>query len=235
MTELPPAESQAACASEGDDRGWARPLYARQIAVLGELAEAGLEVALAIRDQVKTAAAGGEDATSTAMAYARAARAVRLTLLLQSNLIKQLQDWDRHTAYLASQAVAEADERREDLLDEHKARTVRIVERVARRACDDAEHVERLVGEAAERLDQDDLYGEVLTRPVSELVAAICQDLGLDPDWPRLAREAWAREEISSGAAGSPLMALAARELDPPPPSRATASPLGRPPDRLRA
>ena len=76
MTELPPAESQAACASEGDDRGWARPLYARQIAVLGELAEAGLEVALAIRDQVKTAAAGGEDATSTAMAYARAARAV---------------------------------------------------------------------------------------------------------------------------------------------------------------
>ena len=215
----------------------ARALIAAQLAVLSRLTEIGMALAeeAGRRGTASPDPDGRGERGDPCLMVSRAARAVRLTLLLQSNLIKQLQDWDRHTAYLASQAVAEADERREDLLDEHKARTVRIVERVARRACDDAEHVERLVGEAAERLDQDDLYGEVLTRPVSELVAAICQDLGLDPDWPRLAREAWAREEISSGAAGSPLMALAARELDPPPPSRATASPLGRPPDRLRA
>ena len=199
--------------------------------MLGQLAEAGLEVALAIKDQVKTVADGGEDATAIAMAYARAARAVRLTLLLQSNLIKQLQDWDRQTAYLASRAIAKAEGLQEDLADQRKTQTVRIVERIAEREHDDAEQVERLVGEAAERLDQEDIYGDVLSRPVSELVAMICEDLGLDPDWRHLAREAWAREEIIIGPAGSPLRTLTDRDLAPPGASRPHPSPLGRPPD----
>jgi hypothetical protein len=117
------------------------------------------------------------------------------------------------------------------LADQRKARTVRIVERIARRDCDDAEDIERRVGEAAGRLDQDDIYGDVLSRPISELIAMICKDLGLDPDWPQLAREAWAREEISGGAAGSPLMALTVRDLEAPGAGRAGPCPLGRPPD----
>jgi hypothetical protein len=84
---------------------------------------------------------------------------------------------------------------------------VRIVERVATSQHEDTDKVERLVQEAAERLDQDDIY-KMLDRPVSEVVALICKDLGLDPDWPRLAQEAWAREEMASGAAGWPLAGL---------------------------
>jgi hypothetical protein len=62
------------------------------------------------------------------------------------------------------------------------------------------------VGEAKERLDNDDIYGLVATRPIGELVAMICEDLGLDPDWDHLAAEAWARAEIASGAEGSPFL-----------------------------
>jgi hypothetical protein len=67
--------------------------------------------------------------------------------------------------------------------------------------------------EASERLDRDDVYGDLLARPVSELVALICRDLGLDPDWPVLADEAWAREEMADGAPGWPLAGLG----NPPP------------------
>ncbi|MDB5459102.1 MAG: hypothetical protein JWO72_843, partial [Caulobacteraceae bacterium] len=71
-------------------------------------------------------------------------------------------------------------------------------------------------------LDDEDLYGDVLARPFSEVVADICRDLGLDPDWSRLAQEPWARAEIDSGQAGGPLAALPAggAEARPPPPYR---------------
>ena len=60
--------------------------------------------------------------------------------------------------------------------------------------------------EARERLDNDDIYGLVATRPLGELVAMICDDLGLQPDWNHLAAEAWAQAEIESGAQGSPFV-----------------------------
>ena len=67
---------------------------------------------------------------------------------------------------------------------------MRIVERVAGCERDDLDEVEPLVEETPERLDQDDLNGDTLSRPVSELVAMICKGPGLSPAWPRLAEEA---------------------------------------------
>ncbi|MDE2292759.1 MAG: hypothetical protein KGL53_11815, partial [Elusimicrobia bacterium] len=61
-------------------------------------------------------------------------------------------------------------------------------------------------GEVRERLDNDDIYGLVAARPVGELVAMICQDLGLEPNWEHLAAEAWAQAEIESRAKGSPFV-----------------------------
>ena len=121
-----------------------------------------------------------------------------MTLLLQSKLIRELQFREASQARDAARAET-------DRSEDRKARVEQIVERVAEAQGEAPEAVERLVEEAAERLDRDDIYGDVLSKPVSEIVARICQDLGLDPDWPRLAQEAWARAEIESGAAGSPL------------------------------
>src|SRR5262249_44535607 len=79
-----------------------------------------------------------------------------------------------------------------------------IVERVAT-ASHDEKTVDRLLRESAERLDDEDLYGDLLERPVSELVARLCKDLGLHPDWAELAEELWAIREAGSGRPGWPL------------------------------
>jgi hypothetical protein len=194
---------------QANDRSWARPLFEQQIALLGELAESGLAAAVAIKDQV---VAGDGDIVAMARAYDRTARAVRLAILLQSKLIRQLQDWDRQTASLG---VSQ---------DRRKAEIQRAA---AERDREQAEHIERLTGD---RLEQDDIYKEVNSRPVSELIAMICQDIGLDPDWPRRTQDAWVQKEAAGAGGGSPFAALAAQDLE-----TAGASPhrrpLGRPPD----
>lgn len=116
------------------------------------------------------------------MAYGRVARAVRQTILLQTRL-------------QAEQAAAAA-----------RAGDVRVrVNRIVRRAID-AEHdgeerAERLAVEAAERLEQE-RYGDLLTRPVAEIIAVICGDLGLHPDWPDLEHDIAAAQAIARGRAG---------------------------------
>ena len=203
-----------------DPAHWARPLFERQVAILGQLAEAGLEMALAFKDQALETRAEGAEAC--ARAYARTARAVRLSLMLQAQVIKQIQALDSHGAYLAACAAREDATQRDDLMEQRKARVERIVERIATREHEDTDHIERLVEETCERLDHDDLYGDLLSRPVSELVAVICKDLGLDPDWTNLAQEAWAREEIIGGVPWPPP---GLRAIPPPTGPESSAAP----------
>ena len=129
------------------------------------------------------------------MAYARVARAVRQSVMLQARLIA-----DRPAPRKETHLTPE---------DHAKDRVARIVGRVIEAEHDDEDRIERLQDESIERLEDEDIYGAVLTRPMSEMVADICQDLGLHPDWTRLARECWAVEEIASGDVGEPLAAFA--------------------------
>lgn len=160
--------------------GWARPMLDRQLQVLGELAEIGLELARAVEAEAKgpepdPARIGLERAV---LAYSRVARAVRQTIMLQSRLIEALQ---------AAEA-GEADKAR--ALQARRAKVEDAARRVIRRAIE-AEHeaperVERLAAEAAERLERE-AHGDLLVRPIREIIADICNDLGLDPDWADLA------------------------------------------------
>jgi len=130
-----------------------------------------------------------------------------MTILLQSKLITDLQALEAKTAEAAYSAKCRRALDRPHILREQKARIGRIVGRIA--WADGREHaeIERLARHAAEMLDHDDHFGDILTRPVSELIALICQDLGLEPDWPQLAEEAWAMAEIAGGKVGGPLEA----------------------------
>jgi hypothetical protein len=140
-----------------------------------------------------------------AMAFSRVARAVRMTGLLQAKLIRDMDEALARAAAAKSpeELIDEASEEAMRLDPEghmRKFRVERIFERVAKAECGkDEDRIDRLCIEAGERLDDEDLYGDLLERPVGELVALLCRDLGLDPDWSRLAEEAWAREEITSG------------------------------------
>lgn len=187
----------------------AAPLVERQLALLGRLAEIGLEVAGAVERRAK-AATEKDDLAGLAMAYARVARAVRLTAMLQSRLVKDLQGLEAEAASRAeSEALAQEQSRRR-LEHERKMRAGRIIERVIGAEVEDDDAFERLAEETYERLDDEDLYGEIAGRPMGEVVALICRDLGLRPDWAGLAGEPWARAEIESGAAGSPFLAARA-------------------------
>jgi hypothetical protein len=191
-------------ATDATDR--ARRLVDRQLAMLGDLAEMGLEVARAVERRAKEAGPQ-DDLNAVAMAYARAARAVRMALMLQSRLIRDLQALEDGVAEQAASVVARADKARIDRQDERKLQVERIVGRVAQARSDDEDEIQWFADETAERLADDGLYGDVMKRPVGEIVALICRDLGLKPDWARLAEEAWAKEEIERGEAGSPFTA----------------------------
>jgi len=77
----------------------------------------------------------------------------------------------------------------------------RIIRRALWPQTEDRESFERLIDRADIWLRDETLSGDLM-RPFSQIVADICRDLGLSPDWAVLAEEAWAREEASSGRPG---------------------------------
>lgn len=197
---------------------WARPLVERQLQMLGRLAEAGLEIALALEAQAK----GGEAVVQgdVAMAYNRVARAVRQTFMLQSRLIEDLQ---AHEAGRAGRRAAA------------RASAARLV----RGAIDDdpggdAERAERLAAEAAERLREED-FSDLLSRPFADAVADIVRDLGLAPDWLALAEDCAGAEAALSGKPGAadeepyrgPIDVRWIGEDDDDPPARRSPPPEG--------
>jgi hypothetical protein len=171
---------------------WARHLLDRQLQVLGELAEIGLELARAVEAEAKGPDA---DVDGAVLAYSRVARAVRQSVMLQSRLIRELLAEERGEA-----AGAEAAHRRKA---EVKARMSRILRRAIEAERDDPERIERLKAEAAERLEEE-LFGDLLQRPVAEIIADICGDLGLSPDWRGLADDIAAAEEAARGEDDEP-------------------------------
>ncbi|MDB5439571.1 MAG: hypothetical protein JWM33_1998, partial [Caulobacteraceae bacterium] len=96
----------ASPASSEDAPHWARPLYARQVVLLGDLAEEAREVARTLARRVANLDAddslSGADAVplleGLSRAYGRAARAVRLSLMLQARLIQDLTAFDKTVA-----------------------------------------------------------------------------------------------------------------------------------------
>ena len=189
-TPSPNTASDSAATGEGE----ACARHIPEIKALGELIGIGLKIARAIERRVEEPC--GEprslaELNAAAIAYARVARAVRQTILLRD-------------ALQGEQNASAA--KTKDL----RARVGRIVRRVIEAEHEDAEQVERLASEAAERLEQED-FDALPVRPIREIIADICKDLALHPDWPGLAEELAAVEEIARsilGGGGAPEAAV---------------------------
>lgn len=198
----------------------------RRLARLDRLADLGLEIAEGLAAQAKGTGPQVVEG-DVALAYDRVARAVRMAVMLQSRLIEDVR-LARETAAWAAQNVGAG----VDPATARKGRVARIVKRVAEAQGGlDGFQIGRVAREVCERLEHDDVYGQVMSQPVSDLVADICFDLGLTPNWARLAEEAWAEEEIASGDVGEAFQALVASP-------RRTAGPIPAIPtfdDRLQA
>jgi hypothetical protein len=179
----------------------------RQAARLERLAEAGMELVEALTAQARGTGPKVVDG-DVGLAFSRVSRAVRMAILLHHQLSQGAAD----SAKAAEEAGRRAEAERKKA---HVARAVRIVERVAMDHCQvEPSRIGDYVYAARERLEDDDIYGLAAARPVGELVAMICRDFGLEPDWDALEQEAWAQAEIASGAEGSPFL-MACDDEDP--------------------
>ena len=184
----------------------ARALIEQQLSMLTRLADMGLNIAAAVEQQ----ALADTDTRNTGLAYARIAKSVRMTIALQTRVLKDL-------AALEDEAARQGKVRRErtdEVLVARKDRVWRIVERVAVERLTEEDEPERDIELASLRygthaLLEQDLVGDILERPLGALVETICQGLGLDPDWEALAKEAWAIAEAQTGDPRSPFVRMA--------------------------
>ena len=155
----------------------------RQLDRLDRLAAFGMEVAEAIvrraKDETDEAPSG-----DIALAFDRAARAVRLTVSLQSLLIAQIdaRDDGREIAGPAGGRAASNDDDYYDDDEPVRSRWREPESEEAERA-DAASLNPAAPRDRADRERPDrDRYADLLKLPFAEVIAHICQDLGLDPD-----------------------------------------------------
>lgn len=163
-----------------DDSAEART--ARHLRGLAELGEIGLELARLVRRKAVEQAAANPDGAvdeSLGLVFARIARAVRQTFALEAKLAE-----DRRTAEAATTA------RR---VERRKTRVRTAVERVLDAEAEESD-AENLFYDLTERLETDYDDADFAGRPIGELVARICRDLGVTPDWSLWQDEDWAIE-----------------------------------------
>jgi hypothetical protein len=207
------------------DLAWKLPM-------LRELAELGMDMARDVRDRAvaepKPEPVPEEPATaddeadepakndgktdSLARAFARLSRSVRMTLALHTKLLEDYRKSDEERAAERTRRAAAA-------RAAHRANQMDKVKRVAEATIDaetgeDWNEREDLHDALSERLKDFDDYADLGNRSIGEIIARICRDLGLKPDWRRWVDAAWAKQEMAEKPPGSPYADW--------PPSRAT-------------
>jgi hypothetical protein len=197
----------------------ARAVFDQQLWTLGRLAQAGLNLALALEAQALAPQPhltrdqgpqpyGAPAAPSVsldnlppapadlALAFTRISRAVRMTVALQARLLKSGDGGERA---MATKAPAPPPPERRS---QRANRIAAVVRRLVAQGEDDIFEASDLVERARERLFDPDITGALLDRPFDAVVAEICRDLGLSPDWSALGTEAWAMAALSGAAGG---------------------------------
>ena len=177
---LSPHEGAAAGAAQG-----LRARLGRQLHLVRRLADKGLEIAQGLW---RTAGAvPGKvyrreppvDLNWLHAVHAKVYRALRMACLLKARLLAELRKPDSELAA----ALEPAGEPPHDAdAADAEARP---------------EPADRVDYERADSLPPDRLYRYVMTRPVDELIAEICADLGLAPDWLREAEAEHARRHAA--------------------------------------
>ena len=203
LTDPSRSERPARCSTE--------EMEARHTRVLEELAEIGMEHARLGLAHALNEAAGRpipRPGVDPQMAHARAARSVRQTVALEAKL--------REPARArVEEAVAKAQERGAERKGEVRVAVEHLIETEAGEREEDLRVAERLLDDLYERLDDepDEDFAEAV---ISRAIEAICQDLGLTPDWALWADQRWAIREARDATAGSPY---GAGRAEPPVPA----------------
>jgi hypothetical protein len=187
-------------ATPDDPEGRAEARTARQLAMLQELAEIGMQMARAVRDEALVRTELDEEAPASpsrfgggdlGLVYSRIARAVRQTLALETRLADGIETarFEQQRTHVA--AVRSAFTERQHEVRDHVAEAIEA--EAAERGTPERD-VERLLDDLDERLDDGDYDDALADGPIGDLVARICADLGVTPDWSLWEDQAWAIE-----------------------------------------
>jgi hypothetical protein len=118
----------------------------------------------------------------------RVSRSVRLAYMLEDKFI---QDFAARAKEAAKDAAEQAVEK-ERLRRNATRRTVdRVVKEAIQAEAGDQSERNHLLGQLKLRLDQNDIYWDLASKPAEILIARLFRDLGLDPNWDRWQGEAW--------------------------------------------
>jgi hypothetical protein len=206
----PDAPGACACGGAGD-------LAGERLAMLHELAQIGMRLARGVEREAEAPEAAAGD---LALKFARIARAVRQTLALEARIEGELAARAREDA---AQRAARLERETRARLAGRKTAIRCAVEQAIEAEADDHEF-EALFDHLEERL-QDREDTDFLDRPVGELVARICRDLGVTANWSLWEDEDWAiAEGVTARPAGPGVP-------EPTVLHTAAAGPPPRPPD----
>jgi hypothetical protein len=176
------AEIVLACAENLEERSAAEASVAKTIAAQ---AATGVISAAEAGDLMTKS---GKRADDIARSLTNVSKALRLTLLLDSKLAEERMAREQA-------APLEAAKRRAALAEDRHHRQREEVRRVMAEAiraeAGDQAELNRRKRELRERLEQDDIKLIIGKRSTEEIVARICRDLGIEPDWRRWHNEAW--------------------------------------------
>jgi hypothetical protein len=182
---------------------------AQQFAVLATLTRIGMKAAGLVERAMDAAIAApaeveprrqAEQAETLATAYARVARALRVNLTTENQITRDHQKREaRERAEREGRCALSPTIRRNRL----KAKVERVMDEVIDREIppDEQDEIRDTLQECLDDFDEDP---DLADRSVGALVAGICTDLYLDPDWSWWQDERWAVKEIRDKPPGSP-------------------------------
>jgi hypothetical protein len=147
-------------------------------------------------------------------AFHSATRALRLTMALEAATAERLHDLRAGVARRHSEAEPAAPEDVRETAEEADSLasmgvyrdTVRelVSEAIAAEVADESLAREMRAG-LRERLSERDLFGPLMYRPLREVVARICDDIGLAPDWSQWTGDGWSVEYTPPRGSDWPL------------------------------
>jgi hypothetical protein len=173
---------------------------------------------------------GARPGPDIALAFSRLARSIQTSLLLEDTLVDNFQKREKSLA-------AEAAERKSQATEARRKRTRRQVERVVTEAiraeAGDRGEYDHLIRRLKVKIDQNDVYDDLATKSVEEMVVRLCRDLELSPDWQQWEGQAWLRTEepaIDDTAPHCPACCPRCRSASPPSEPQPAASGSTDPP-----
>jgi hypothetical protein len=148
----------------------------------------------------------------TGLAFDRVSRAVQTCMALSLKFYKDRLEREKKSA--ADHAAAEQERK-----PRQRSQLKRLViEAVKRRDDRDSRDEFSLLSKMHDRLKEEDIERDLARYPLSELIARICRDLGIEPVWELWETEYWALEEARLKPPGSPYARPPASEPEKPKP-----------------